>query len=158
MYRPYGNAVPHAGDKSVQTTIQEFSQEFCIAFNTGNYDQCAQMFAPDGVLMPPSRDAVQGTKPIERTLQELADLGYSDFRMETARVDVSADLAVEMGEYAASIRLANGATVVDRGKYLTSWQRLGAWRMAATCWSTNLPRFVDLGRNERQLSDSAENT
>ena len=157
MYPSYGNAVPHAGNKSVEATIRELVQDFCTAFNTGNYDQCARIFAPDGFLMPPSRDAVQGIKPIERTLQQLADLGYGDVRMETTRVDVSTEIAVEMGKYTASIRLENGATVVDRGKYLTSWHRLGAWRIMATCWSTNLPRIADL-ESDRQPPDSVEST
>jgi hypothetical protein len=36
---------------------------------------------------------------------------------------------------------------MDRGKYLKVWRRLGAWRIVADCWSSNLP-----ASGEKQLS------
>jgi len=138
-YRSYGSPVP-SGPLDVESTIRDLTQDFCTAFNTANYDHCAEMFAPDGTLMPPNHDLVQGSKAIERTLQRFADLGYEDLRRETIRVEASGDLAVEIGRYTVSIRQNNGTTVVDRGKYVNSWRRLGAWRIVTDCWSSNLPR------------------
>lgn len=138
MYRPLGNNVPSVG-QSVESTIRELVQDFCMNFNTGNYDHCAAIFSPDGFLMAPNEDMVQGQKPIQRVLENFTDRGFSDLRMETVRVDASGDMAAEIGRYTQSIRLSNGTTVIDRGKYLSVWRRLGAWRILSTCWSSNIP-------------------
>lgn len=123
----------------VESTIRELTQDFATAFNTGNYDQAAALFAADGSLMSPQHEVVQGPKPIEWSLRGYGEAGYQNLRMETIRVDYSGDMAVEVGRYTVAIRQANGTTVVDRGKFLHAWRRLGAWLMTANCWSSDLP-------------------
>ena len=148
-YRPYAVPVSSPGSQTdVQSVVRELAQDFSTAFNTGNYDQCAKIFTPDGFFMVPSHEAVQGAKAIERSLQHLADLGYQDLRLETIRVDSSVDMAVEIGRYTVSIQGAKGVTL-DRGKYLTAWRRLGAWLKVADCWSSDLASSA-----EKQLPDS----
>jgi uncharacterized protein (TIGR02246 family) len=143
MYRPYTSpAVNIPSSPDVESTIRGLTQDFCTAFNTGNYDQVATLFAPDGAFMAPHHEAVSGPKAIERQLREFGDLGYQDLRIDTVRVDCSGDMAMEIGRYTVSIRRENGVKNVDRGKYVKVWRRLGAWRMTADCWSTNLPASV----------------
>jgi len=142
MYRPFGNSVPSVG-QTVDSTIRDLIQDFCMNFNTGNYDQSAATFSPDGFLMAPNEDMVQGTKAIQRALESFTDRGLTDLRMETIRVDASADMAAEIGRYTQSIRLSNGTMVIDRGKYLNVWRRLGAWRIMSACWSSNLPAMFE---------------
>ena len=45
----------------------------------------------------------------------------------------------EIGGYTAAIHQANRTTVVERGKFVHTWRRLGIWRMAANCWNSDLP-------------------
>jgi len=142
MYRPYGNSVPNAGNVSVDAAIRELVQDFCTAFNTGNYDQCARIFVPDGFFMPPGRESVQGHQPIERVLQKMGDLGYADMRQESVRIDASVDMAAEIGAYSLCLHQSDGTTIVDRGKYLNCWRRLGVWRLVASSWSSSLPRIL----------------
>ena len=153
-YRPYGSPASTSGPLDVGTAIRETIQDFCTAFNTGNYDHCASLFTPDGYFMPPNYEVVIGSKAIERTLQHFADLGYQDLRLETIRVEHSGDMAVEIGRYTVSIRRANGTTVVDRGKYLNAWHRFGAWLLIADCWSSDIPVFPEEATHERQLQDT----
>jgi hypothetical protein len=54
-------------------------------------------------------------------------------------VDYSGDMAVETGRYTVVVRQENGTTVVDRGKFVHAWRRLGVWLMVADCWSSDLP-------------------
>lgn len=137
---PYGNAVPSGGvSRDVTSAIRETNQDFCTSFNTGNYDQCASLFTPDGCFMAPNHESAQGKKAIERALQKFGDMGYEDLRLETLRIDHSVDMAVEIGRYTVSIRQANGTMVIDRGKYLNAWRRIGAWLKIADCWSSDLP-------------------
>jgi len=72
-------------------------------------------------------------------LRQLGDQGYQDLRVETTRIESSGDMAMEIGRYTVSIVEESGQTFIDQGKYLVVWRRLGAWRVAADCWSSNLP-------------------
>ncbi|MBV8050215.1 MAG: nuclear transport factor 2 family protein [Acidobacteriaceae bacterium] len=139
MYRAvsYGASVPSPG-QDPEATIRGLTQDFCTAFNTGNYDHCAVIFRSDAEFMPAHQESCQGAKAIERILREWGDQGYEDLRLETLSVDSSGDMAVETGRYSVTIRRGTNI-VADAGKYLRSWRRLGAWLITADCWSSNLP-------------------
>ncbi len=138
-YRSYGSPTPVGPLMDVESTIREIDQDFCTAFNTGNYDHCAALYAPEGCFMAPHHGLVQGKSAIERVLQKFADLGYENLRLDPIRIDSSGDMAVEIGRYTVSIRQTNGTTILDRGKYLNAWRRFGAWLKLADCWSSDLP-------------------
>jgi uncharacterized protein (TIGR02246 family) len=137
MYRPLSGGPSPWLD--VEATIRELTQDFSTAFNTGNYDQAATMFSTDGWLLPPQHEMAQGRKSIEKVLREYGEAGYEDLHLETIQVDHSGDMAVQIGRYVVAIRQPNGTTVADRGKFLITWRRLGAWLITTNSWSTNLP-------------------
>ena len=122
----------------VQTLIRGLSQDLATSFNTGNYDQVAALFAPDCVFMAPHHEPAHGPKAVERLMREIGENGYESLRVETLRVEHSADMAMEVGRYTVAIRQADGTTVADRGKCLKVWRRLGAWLIVADCWSSNI--------------------
>jgi uncharacterized protein (TIGR02246 family) len=150
MYRPPSSSVAGSNPRlDVESTVRGFTQDFCTAFNTGNYDQVAALFASDGVLMLSHRDASQGPKAIERMLREYGESGYENLRFETSRVDCSGDMAIEIGRYTVSIRLGD-TTGADAGRFLRAWHRLGAWRIIGDCWSSSVPIVeVKLGEDAR---------
>jgi len=143
MYRPYPTSARGSSFSDTESAIRGLSQDFCTAFNTGNYDQVAALFAAEAFFMPPHRESVQGLKLIERALREYGDLGYQELRFETARVDQANDFAVEIGNYAVAIQHGT-ISLTDRGKYLRSWRRLGMWLITADCWSSSLPLSNEL--------------
>ena len=139
MYRPQSDSAPRLNSwLDAQSAIRGLTQDFVTAFNTGNYDQAAAMFTSDGFLMPPGREAAQGQRAIESMLRLLGEAGYQSLRLETIRVEESGDLAVEIGRYVAAVEQANGTTVVELGKFVQTWRRLGIWRIAANCWNSDL--------------------
>lgn len=136
MYRPYSSSQADSRPlRDVESQLRDLSQDFAMSFNTGNYDQAAALFAADGVLMAPQREAAYGPKPVERLLRHLGESGYSDLRLETTRVDHSGDMAMELGRFTVMIRQADGTMMPERGKYVKVWKRLGAWLIMADCWS-----------------------
>jgi uncharacterized protein (TIGR02246 family) len=140
MFRPYSGFVADPRLLvDIDSQIRNLSQDFVTAFNTGNYDQAAEMFTPDGVLMLPRHETAYGKKSIELLLRQFAESGYENLRLETTRVEQSSDMAMETGRYTLAVRQANGTKIVDRGKYLKVWRRLGAWLIVANCCSSNLP-------------------
>jgi len=141
MYRPTASSLSSAPSfHDVDSTIRGLTQDFAMAFNTGNYDQAAGFFAVDGQFMPPHHEAALGLKQIERVLREYGEAGYQDLRLETSRVEHSGDVAVEIGRYTMAHHQDNGTAVMERGKYVLAWRRLGTWLIMANCWNSNLPR------------------
>jgi uncharacterized protein (TIGR02246 family) len=140
MYRPYSSSLADSRPfMDVHSLIRNLSQDFVPSFNTGNYDQAAALFAPDGAFMAPHYDPAYGPKPVERLLHQLGDAGYQDLRVETVRVEASGDLAMEIGRYTVAILQPDGTLRADRGKYVKAWRRLGVWLIVADSWSSNLP-------------------
>jgi len=139
MYRP--SSFPVSGSnpfRDVETTIRGLTQDFCTAFNTGNYDQVAALFTADAVLIPPRREPSRGARAIERLLRELGEAGYQSLRLETSRVDYSGDMAIELGRYTVAIERHREATVADHGTFMRAWRRLGAWLIMADSWNSDL--------------------
>jgi len=152
MYRPPSSSVAGSSPRlDVESTIRGLTQDFCTAFNTGNYDQVAALFASDGVCLLAHHESSQGPKAIERVLRQYGETGYQNLRFETARVDQSGDMAIEMGRYSVSIKLGT-TTVADAGKFLRAWRRLGAWRIIGDCWSSSVP----VAKQEIKLGEDAK--
>jgi len=141
MYRQYPSPprMEPRPSGDVESSIRDLTKDLVMAFNTGNFDQASALFAPDGVLKAPYQESVYGPKAIEGALRKLSEAGHDDLRAETVRVEVSGELAMEIGRYQVTIRQANGTVVADRGSYLRVWRRLGVWRIVADFWSTQLP-------------------
>ncbi|MBZ5598429.1 MAG: SgcJ/EcaC family oxidoreductase [Acidobacteriia bacterium] len=140
MYRPFSSGA-HSQSLfiDVESTIRGLTQDYSTAFNTGNYEQVAELFTSDGLFMPPHREAAQGPKAIEQVLRDHGEKGYQDLRLETTRVDNTGDMAIEIGRYTVAVRQGNGTTLADRGKFIHAWRRLGVWMMVAACWNSDLP-------------------
>jgi uncharacterized protein (TIGR02246 family) len=140
MYRSYSSPLADPRPSmDVQSLIRNLAQDYVTAFNTGNYDQAAALFAPDGAFLAPHHDPAYGPKAVEQLLHKFGDAGYQDLRLETIRVESSADMAMEIGRYTVAIRNSDATIQGDRGKYMKVWRRLGAWLIIADSWSTNLP-------------------
>jgi uncharacterized protein (TIGR02246 family) len=139
MYRPSALGVSGSGSfQNVESILRDLTQDYCTAFNTGNYDHAAALFTTEAIFMPPHRESSRGSKQIEILLRRFGESGYQDLRMETVRVEHSGDMAIEIGRYTVTIHRAD-MTLADRGEYVRGWHRLGAWLMTADCWSSNLP-------------------
>jgi uncharacterized protein (TIGR02246 family) len=140
MYRPFSASFSSSSSfPDVESTIRGLTQDFCMAFNTGNHDQVGALFAGDGLLITSRRDPAQGPRAVERTLREYGESGYQDLHLETQRINHSGDMAIEIGRYVISIRQDDGKTVTETGNFMHAWRRMGAWRMVAVCWSSSLP-------------------
>jgi ketosteroid isomerase-like protein len=147
MYRPFSasfSAASFSASSSLpdlETTIRGLTQDFCMAFNTGNHDQVGVLFAGDGLFMTPRHEPAQGPRAVERVLRDYLDSGYQDLRLETQRISHSGDMAIETGRYVIAVRQEDGKTVIEKGHFMHAWRRMGAWRMVADCWSSSLPPF-----------------
>jgi len=136
MYRSYSSSqVDFRPLRDVESQIRELAQDFVTSFNTANYDQAASLFASDGAMMAPQYEGAYGHRSVEQLLRLLGEAGYRDLRLETTRVDHSGGMAMELGRFSIAQHKPDGTTIVEHGKYVKVWRRLGAWLIVADCWS-----------------------
>lgn len=144
MHQPYSSfGVQPRSPRDVQSQIRDSSQDFAMAFNTGNFDQAAALFAKEGVLIAPRHESASGPKQVERLLRQLGDAGYSDLRLETTRIEHSGDMAMEVGRFTVAVRHQDGATICERGNYVKVWRRLGVWLIIGDCWTRTADAVAD---------------
>lgn len=136
MYQPYPSLRSDVrSPRDVESQIRDASQDFAMAFNTGNFDQAAALFAKDGVLIAPRHEPAIGQKQIERLLRQLGDAGYSNLRLQTTRVEHSAEMAMEIGHFNVTLRRQDGTNLPECGGYVKVWRRLGAWLIIGESWT-----------------------
>ena len=84
MYRQYSSALTDSHPlRDVESQLRDQTQDFVTAFNTGNYDHAARLFANDGVLMAPQYEGAYGQKPVELLLRELGEIGFTDWGVDS---------------------------------------------------------------------------
>jgi ketosteroid isomerase-like protein len=103
----------------------------------------AGFYAADATLLPVAEPLVAGRAAIEREWAKV--FGIPGFRNQAriTQVEVARDgsLAYTRGTYETEMADANGAPVVERGKWVTVWRRdsTGDWRIVADIFNTDAP-------------------
>jgi ketosteroid isomerase-like protein len=68
------------------------------------------------------------------------EAGLGEVALDPLRVEVSGDLAHEVGRYSALVPGTTGKRREERGKYLWVFakQSSGDWKLVSECWSSDL--------------------
>jgi uncharacterized protein (TIGR02246 family) len=119
------------------TGIDRDRLAFETALRSGDASAAADSYADDATLLAPMADLVQGRSAIERFWRSGLDAGIQDVRLDVLALERRGDVVVEIGAYALRLASEVGATVVDRGKYLTVLRvdADGRWRRTAEMFS-----------------------
>jgi uncharacterized protein (TIGR02246 family) len=110
------------------------------AYNAGNADGVANLYAEDGILLPPGAPAVVGRAAIRDFIA--ADVatskaaGLTFKNDENTGVGVSGDMGWISGTF--SVTDASGATA-DKGKYLSVYRRInGDWQLIRDTFNSDM--------------------
>lgn len=114
--------------------------EFARAYNAGDAEALAAMYADDAVLMPPDKPAVSGHDAILAFAREdTAGAKQSGLKLE---IDAGASgSSGNLGWHSGAFRLkaADGSTAAT-GKYVEVWERRdGKWVMIRDAWNMDAP-------------------
>jgi uncharacterized protein (TIGR02246 family) len=111
------------------------------AYNAGDADSVANLYAEDAVLMPPGVPAITGRAAIKEFIA--SDIPQSKaaglaFKVdEPTGVGISGDLGWASGT--DSVTNASGETI-DSGKYLAVYRRIdGKWKLIRDTWNSDAP-------------------
>lgn len=123
---------------TVTDAIREANRNFAKLFASRDAFGIGQLYRTDATLLPPGTDLIKGRDAIQtfwRSTMETAMSGMKELALDTLDLEVSGDLAVEVGKY----RLwAEGGQPAGDGKYMVVWKReQDTWRIFRDAWNAN---------------------
>jgi ketosteroid isomerase-like protein len=140
-----GTAVLLGCQKKVDTAaiadqLQRDAAEWAQAYNAGDADKIAGLYAADGVLMPPHAPAAVGSDAIRQYIAEDSGRAKANgltLAIESAASGASGDLAWHSGTYSITDGSGNS---VDTGKFVELRQNVGgSWKIIRDIWNSDQP-------------------
>src|SRR5712691_9840022 len=123
-----------------EAALRADPEEWMKAYNAGNADGVAALYAEDAILLPPGAPAVTGRAAIrdfiaaETPKSKAAQLTFKSD--DITGVGVSGDMGWLSGIY--SVTDGSGATV-DKGKYLSVYRRVkDDWQLIRDTWNSDM--------------------
>ncbi|HXX30152.1 MAG TPA: nuclear transport factor 2 family protein [Myxococcaceae bacterium] len=146
-------AAPPSALESARKGIAEGGRIISAAMLIGNAERVATVFTDDATYLPLRQPGfVQGRQAlIEYFRARFASTRFLEVELVTTSLDVSGDMAYEIGTNRLRTQSGGAAPVTVTGRYLTVWRR-GAdtvWRIQADCPIPDPPRPEPAKSSER---------
>ena len=123
--------------------IETATAALLLAVNGRDVDRLLDVWAEDGVLMPPNHAAVHGRAAIEAYFRQLFQRAALEFEFTDSVIVVDGNIAIQRLTYTAEV-WAGGSEIGfrDRGKGLHVYSRQpgGAWKLQLDIWNSDVPR------------------
>jgi ketosteroid isomerase-like protein len=130
-------AAAGAATQGARAAIEEAGTAFSAKLAKGDAAGLAAMYTADAQAFPPNSDIVTGTAAIQKLWQGVIDSGIKSAKFTIVDVTEGGGLAAESGKYELS---GADGTVVDSGKYVVVWKRVGGrWKILRDIWNTSRP-------------------
>jgi uncharacterized protein (TIGR02246 family) len=119
-----------------KATIEKLNNAWTAAFNKGDAQAVAAMYAEDAYVLPPGSDIVKGRAAIEAFWRQAAQQ-MGDAKLTTLDVlPLGRNAAREIGTVTLKTKSQPPQEVV--GKYAVVWRKIGGqWKLATDIWNTN---------------------
>ena len=113
---PGSPGIPTGGraEASARQVVQDWAQ----ACNTRHIDDLLELYAADATLIRSSVPPVRSLPAIREFLISLLEAGLGDVEMESLRVEVMGEIALDLGRCKMLVPVAMGKRREERGKYL----------------------------------------
>lgn len=123
--------------KDDREKIAETTRKFMKRMLAGDVAGLAQLYAADGVLIPPNHPIVRGRSEIEAFLGTFPRA--TTFSAWNDEIDGRGDLAYVRGNYELTMKADGGESVDVRGTYLEIRRRQsdGSWPIAVDMYSSD---------------------
>ena len=128
----------HTEGPSPDETFAALRTEWAHNLHEKRMDAWGAEFAADAEFINPGGDRVRGTAALRKLFETVTTTFDSDLTFDSARVDVSGDLAYDSGTYHETLIIrANGKAQHATGSYLTVYRRRGdgAWLIVQQMWT-----------------------
>ena len=140
---PRGRAPGSPGTSTggrAEAGARQVVQDWAQACNTRHIDDLLELYAADATLIRSSVPPVRSLPAIREFLISLLEAGLGDVEMESLRLEVLGEIALDLGRCKMLVPVAMGKRREERGKYLVVLVRqpAGTWKILADCWSSDL--------------------
>ena len=137
--RAPGSAGPAPGGRA-ETAARQVVQDWAHACNIRHIDDLVELYAADATLIRSSVPPVRSLAAIREFLVSMLGAGLGDVEMESLRLEVLGEIAIDIGRCKMLVPVAMGKRREERGKYLVVLVRqpAGTWKILADCWSQDL--------------------
>jgi len=140
---PRGRAPGSAGTSTggrAEAGARQVVHDWAQACNTRHIDDLLELYAADATLIRSSVPPVRSLPAIREFLISLLEAGLGDVEMESLRLEVLGEIALDLGRCKMLVPVAMGKRREERGKYLVVLVRqpAGTWKILADCWSSDL--------------------
>ena len=138
--RAPGSGGPAPGGRA-EIAARQVVQDWAQACNTRHIDDLVELYSPDASLIRSSVPPVRSLPAIREFLSAMLAAGLGDVELESLRLDVMGEIAMDLGRCKMLVPTASGKRREERGKYLIVLVRqpVGTWKILADCWSADLP-------------------
>ncbi|HEY1658819.1 MAG TPA: SgcJ/EcaC family oxidoreductase [Candidatus Sulfotelmatobacter sp.] len=139
-----------------EAAVRRITQEWVLACNTRQLDELLDLYAPDALVLRSNMPVLRGAAAVREFFHSALESGLGEVALEPIRVEVTGDLAHEVGRYSALVPGTIGKRREERGKYLWVFGRQngGEWKLISECWSADLT----LSTNESDLPKTGVTT
>lgn len=122
-----------------EVLARQVAQDWAQACNTKHLDDLLELYAADATLIRSNVPPVRSLPAVREFLHALIEAGLGDLEMESLRVEVMGEIAMDLGRCKMLVPVAMGKRREDRGKYLLVLVRqpAGTWKILADCWSSD---------------------
>jgi uncharacterized protein (TIGR02246 family) len=123
-----------------EAAVRRLTQEWVLACNTRQLDELIELYAADALVLRANLPPIRGALAVREFFFASLEAGLGEVALDPMRVEVSGDLAHEVGRYSALVPGTAGKRREERGKYLWVFakQASGDWRLMSECWSSDL--------------------
>jgi ketosteroid isomerase-like protein len=123
-----------------EAAVRRLTQEWVLACNTRQLDELIELYAADALVLRANLPPIRGTMAVREFFFASLEAGLGEVALDPMRVEISGELAHEVGRYSALVPGTAGKRREERGKYLWVFtkQSSGDWKLISECWSSDL--------------------
>lgn len=123
-----------------EAAVRRLTQEWILACNTRQLEELTELYAADALVLRSNLPPIRGAAAVREFFFASLEAGLGEVALDPMRVEVSGDLAHEVGRYSALVPGTVGKRREERGKYLWVFARQasGDWKLIAECWCGDL--------------------
>ncbi|WP_050577843.1 YybH family protein [Sinorhizobium meliloti] len=123
--------------ENIRDEIQRANEGWNSAFNSGDADAVAALYATDAIVLPSTHAIVRGMREIRDFWRGLISAGVQDHRIEMIDAHSIGDISYAIGKWSASAPGEGGDAQSYEGTIVMIFRRHddGSWRPCLHTWN-----------------------